>query len=316
MGTPIAVQTNQQLDPQLLLGHILFLSMDEVKIHKDDLGTLFKKHNVSSSFLPHEIKPHDAYRRASSKAQGPIEVDVNGQKYKARLLVREVKKDTKRVLRHLVRELIDEKNEETKYATVGKIIYDRGNEAMDISWDPGFLGEYDYKKVLEDTRDLYVEWTQYHTKDTVRNIFNKVVKSMHPISITSGGRAQFIPKMNQDLLYSLKGVVEELPGASLAEIIPMIDTVDQRNLITKNLEKEVLYDVDKLLEDFSVLLQSGQPLRSSTVKRYAQAVVELQSKTQEYESLLSNKMTVLSQQLMAALGKVQSAPTDETSSES
>lgn len=308
--TRMAVKTNKDLDPTLLLGHLLFLSMDEVKIHKDDLGSLFKKHQVSSTFLPHEIKPHDAYRRATSRAQGPIEVNINGKFQKARLLVRETKKDDKVVVRNLVRELLDEKNAEADYVTVGKFTYDRNNEALNISWDHNYLGEYDYKKVLDETHALYTEWTQYHTKDTVRNIFNRVIKSMHPVSITNGGRAQFIPKMNQDLLYSLKAVVEELPGNSLAEVIPMIDTDDQRKLITKNLEKEVLYEVDKLLEDFSAILQ-GSSIRKSTVKRYAQAVVELQGKTQEYEHLLQSKMGVLNQQLAQALSNVQSAQTEE-----
>lgn len=315
MTTPVAVRTNQQLDPSLLLGHILFLSMDEVKIHKDDLSDLFKKNQVSSSFLPHEIKPHDAYRRATSRAQGAIDVTIGGQTQKARLLVRETKKDDDIVVRNLVRELLDEKNAEADYVTVGKLTYDRKNEALNISWDSNYLNEYDYKRVLEDTQDLYAEWTQYHTKETVRNIFNRVVKSMHPISIATGGRAQFIPKMNQDLLYSLKAIVEELPGNSLAEVIPMIDTVDQRDLITKNLEKEVLYDVDKLLEDFSELLQGGSTLRKSTVKRYAQMVVSLQAKTQEYEGLLSSKMTVIQQQLAQALTKVQSNLLDEDAEE-
>lgn len=308
--SPMAVKSNKDLDPSLLLGHILFLSMDEVKIHKDDLGDLFKKHQISSSFLPNEIKPHDAYRRATSRAQGAIEFTVNGKIQKARLLVRETRKDDNIVVRNLVRELLDEANADANYATVGKLTFDRKTEALNISWDTSYLGEYDYKKVLEDTQDLYNEWTQYHTRDTVRNIMNRVIKSMHPVSITSGGRAQFIPKVNQDLLYSVKAVVEELPSKSLAEVIPMIDTADQRSLLTKNLEKEVLYEVDKLLEDFSQVL-NGSTVRKSTVKRYAAMVVELQSKTQEYEGLLQSKMGVLNQQLAQALSKVQSTQTAE-----
>ena len=306
----VAVQTNKELDQSLLLGHLLFLSMDEVKIHKDDLGLLFQKHQISSSFLPHEIKPHDAYRRATSRAQGPIEVMINGKHHKARLLVRETKKDDKVVVRNLVRELLDEQNAEADYVTVGKLTFDRNNDSLNISWDANYLGEYDYKKVLEETRDLFNEWTQFHTKETVRNIMNRVIKSMYPVSITNGGRAQFIPKMNQDLLYSLKAVVEELPGNSLAEVIPMIDTVDQRSLISKNFEKEVLFEVDKLLEEFAEIIKGGA-IRKSTLKRYAGLVVEMQGKTQHYESLLQNKMSVLNQQLTTAMNLVQTAQTDE-----
>lgn len=313
-NTPIAVRTNDQLDESLLLGHILFMTIDDLKIHKDDLASLFAKHNLSKSFLPGEIKAHDAYRRASSKAASTIEIDYNGAKHKARLLVREVKKDQNGVVRHLIRELIDEKNVVTEYATVGKLNFDRKTELMDIGWDNNYLGEYDYKQVLEDTNALFLEWTQFHTKDTVRNIANKVVKSMHPVSIMQGGRAQFVPKINRDLLYNLKGLVAELPGGSIAEVIPMVDTVDQRDLITKNLEREVLADVDSLLNDFTVILQNPT-VRKGQVQRYASHFVALQEKTSKYEALLQSKMTVLQQQLMEALQKVQSTPVDDEEQE-
>lgn len=314
MATPIASRDAlDEIDPSLLLGHLLFLNLDEVKIHKDDLSQLFTKHNLSQTFLPNEIKPHDAYRRASSKAARTIEVpNGNGGVQKARLLVRETKKDDKQVVRNLVRELLDEKNAAAEYATVGKLIFDRDKDTMNVTWDANYLNEYDYRKILEDTQDLYVEWTQYHTKDTVRNIMNKVIRSMYPVSIMQGGRAQFIPKRSQEVLYNMKAVIEDLPGGSLAEIIHVIDTTDQRDLITKNLEKEVLYDVDKLLQDFSEVLQSPT-IRSSTLKRYAQAVVSLQDKTSEYEKLLSSKMGMLQQQLQQAFNKVSSVKATDTS---
>ncbi|MNQ62477.1 hypothetical protein D3C85_768220 [compost metagenome] len=310
MNMPVAVRTNEELDESLLLGHILFMTVDELKVHKDDLASLFAKHSLSSSFLPNEIKPHDAYRRASSKAAQSIEVNYNGSVQKARLMVREVKKDNDKVHRHLIRELIDEKNIATEYATVGKMIFNRSTEMMEIDWDRSYLGEYNYTQVLIETQDLFSEWTQFHTKDTVRNIVNKVVKSTHPVSIMQGGRAQFIPKLNRDILFNLRNMVRELPGASVAEIIPMIDTVDQRELITKNLEREVLADVDTLLGDFAELLKNSS-VRAGQVKRYAAAFVELQEKTAKYEGLLSSKMDVLQRQLGQALSKIQSTPVED-----
>lgn len=306
----IAVRTNEELDESLLLGHILFMTVDELKVHKDDLASLFAKHNLSKNFLPHEIKAHDAYRRASSKAAQTLEIVFNGAPQKARLMVREVKKDHDKVHRHLIRELIDEKNIATEYATVGKMIFNRSTELMEITWDSAYLGEYAYDTVLHETEDLFMEWTQFHTKDTVRNIVNKVVKSTHPVSIMQGGRAQFIPKLNRDILFNLRNMVRELPGGSLAEIIPMIDTIDQRELITKNLEREVLAEVDNLLGDFSELLKNSS-VRAGQVKRYASAFVELQEKTTKYEGLLQSKMGVLQRQLTEALAKIQSTPVED-----
>jgi hypothetical protein len=309
MSQPVAVRSNKDIDPSLLLGNLLFLNMTDLTIHKDDLTNLFKKHNLPLTFMPNEIKPHDAYRRATQRAAQAIEINYNGAKTKAKLLVREVVADQKKVERHLVREVIDTQQQKPLYISAGKMIFNRDTELMEISWDPGYLTEYDYKQVLTDIQTLYTEWTEYHTKDTVRNIVNKIVKSMHPVSVMQGGRAQFIPKVNQDMLYDLKSMIEELPGGSIAEIIPMIDSTDQRDLITKNLEQEVLADVDRLLNDFNEVLQK-ETIRKDTFKRYAAAVIELQEKTEKYENLLASKMEVLNQQLRAALSKVQSAAED------
>ena len=296
-------KTNDEIDESLILGHIVFNSIDDLKIHKNDLADLFDKYGISRSYLPHEIKTHDAFRRSTAQAHRTLEVQFNNTPYKAKLLVREVKCDDKKIVRHLVRELLDAKNETTDYATIGKFIFDRNTESLTVSYDGAYLTEYNYKSILKEIYDLYNEWTQYHTRDTVRNIVTRIIKSMNPVSIMQGGRAQFIPKYNYSTLSALKQVIHELPGDSVIEIIPMIDSIDQRNLISKNLEKEIMSDSKKLMEDFSEVLKSKY-IRKDTVKRYAQNFVELQNKATQYESLLDQNMSLIKTQLSQILSKI------------
>ncbi len=310
--TTTVVKTNDQLDPSILLGHLEFHYIPDLKIHKDDLTKLFTKNNLPLSYMPNEIKPHDAYRRATATAAQTLEIQYDGNTKTAKLLVREVACDNKRVMRHLVREVIDQAQEKPMYITVGKMEYDRDNELMRVSWDSSFLVEYDYKGIVQSIEALFTEWTQYHTKDTVRTIVTRMIKETNPVSIMSRGKAVFIPKSSTDRLKDIKALVEDLhPWAiepTAMDLLPMIDTVDQRNFIGNRLQGDVVHEANELMADFAELLSKRGALRLKTVQNYTKQIMDLRNKVDDYEVLLGATMTTLNQQLQLALTNIQIAP--------
>ena len=111
------------MNPDALLGYLEFHSVGDFKIRKADLAGLWSKHNLPHEFLPGEIRPCDAFRRATTAAQGEVKANWSGSQYNARLLVREVKSDAGEIVRLLVREIVDSKNEVLDYGTAGKITF-------------------------------------------------------------------------------------------------------------------------------------------------------------------------------------------------
>lgn len=309
MAQIAAVRSNAEIDASELLGFLEFHTISDLRIHKDDLGAIFNKNGLDPKFMPQEIKPHDAYRRATAKATSTVSIDFNGKPSEARLMVREVKADNNMVIRHLVRELVDKKNEQLGYATVGKFILQKKSGMMDISWDSSFLSEYEYDVLLADIQALYNEWTQFHTKDTVNNIVRRVVNDMNHVSIMPNGRATFIPRNQRATLENLRGVIDDLKdyhtGAnpSIMELIPMMDTSDQRDMVKRRAEMQLSEEANMLLADFADLL-AKDTASVKTVQRYAKRVVDLQVRLGEYEDLIQNKMTVLSNQLQDAMKKI------------
>lgn len=309
MAQVAAVRSNAEIDASELLGFLEFHSIGELRIHKDELGTIFNKNGLDPKFMPQEIKPHDAYRRATGKATSTVSIDFNGKPSEARLMVREVKADSNMVIRHLVRELVDKKNEQLGYATVGKFILQKKSGTMDISWDSSFLSEYEYDVLLADIQALYNEWTQFHTKDTVTNIVRRVVNDMNHVSIMPNGRATFIPRNQRATLENLRGVIDDLKDyhtgntPSVMELIPMMDTSDQRDMVKRRAEMQLSEEANMLLADFADLL-AKDTASVKTVQRYAKRVVDLQVRLGEYEDLIQNKMIVLSNQLQDAMKKI------------
>ncbi|ABS83607.1 hypothetical protein 0305phi8-36p046 [Bacillus phage 0305phi8-36] len=306
MANVAAVRSNADLQTSELLGFLEFHTISDLRIHKDDLGQIFARNSLDPKFMPQEIKAHDAYRRATAKATSTVTIDFGGKPSEARLMVREVKSDGNMVIRHLVRELVDKKNEQLGYATVGKFILQKKTGTMDISWDSSFLTEYPYDVLLSDTQALYNEWMQFHTKDTVNNLVRRVVNDMNHVSIMPNGRATFIPRNQRNTLENLRGVIDDLEdyhtgtSKSIMEVIPMIDTSDQRDMVQRQVESQMSEEANQLLADFADLLGKGTA-SVKTVQRYAKRVVDLQDRASEYEDILDKKLVVLSNQLADAM---------------
>jgi ElaB/YqjD/DUF883 family membrane-anchored ribosome-binding protein len=309
----VAVPTNAQLNEDQLLGSMVFYTIDEnVKIDKTDLADLFQKCGLSMNFLPDEIKPHDAFRRATSVLTGTLEINTDsGGKATARFLVREVKHDSKHIVRHLVREIVDAKNEVLDYATVGKMVFSRATADMGIGWDPAYLNEYPYNGVLKNVKNLYHELTQYHNKDTINNISTRIIKSMNPVSIQPRGRAQFIPKYAHQTLYAFKQMIESLPGNSIVDIIPLIDTQEQRALIQRRAEYQLKTDTEELVATFTDLLSRGSKISVKQMQDYMQKFIALQERVKDYQKLLQRNLQAVSLQIQQAIQLVESSVPDE-----
>lgn len=312
-STPVAARSMKDIAPEELLGYLEFHTIGDLRIHKDDLHRIFQNNALDTKkYLPQEIKPHDAYRRATKEAESAISIDYNGQKQKARLLVREVVADENLVERQLVREIVDGKNRRLAYDTVGKFILQRKSGIMDTSWDASYLDEYPYDDHIGQIHALFNEWTQYHTRATVTNIVRRMITGMNHVAIMPNGKATFIPKTQGLSLQSLQGMISDLKdyhqngGESVIEIIPIIDTIEQRDMVEKRVELQMQNEANELLADFASLLDQDR-VSEKVVKRYAGKVVELRDRLDEYEGLIHRKMDTIQDQLADAINRINKA---------
>lgn len=302
-----AVKNIDNLDPNTLLGYMIFYYIPDIKISHSEFEQIFDNNKMDKKCLPPKIYEHDAFRRATGKVKGTIAVDVGGAYSDAKLNIDEVVNDQNKVVRILGRKVIDSANAEVNYEPAGKFYFDKGNKSASFSVNPTFAAEYDYNTLMEGTIDLFKEWTAYHSKDTVRNIVNKIVKSTQPVTIIKG--AYFIPKGEYDIIKGLQGVIKDLaqfttgdvPGI---EVIPLIDTVEQRKMISTKANTELMGEIDDLVTELSdMLTDSTKDIHKRTINRIACQFQDLRSKKETYSTLLETKMSVVEQQLVSAIDK-------------
>jgi hypothetical protein len=300
--TLTAVRQNDQLNPDSLLGYLEFHSVADFKIRKDDLAALWSKHNLPADLLPGEIRPCDAFRRATAAAQGEVKVDWSGGQYDARLLVREVKCDAGEIVRLLVREIVDSKNEVLDYGTAGKITFTRNIGAVKTECSWGMLSEYGYDAVLRKMADTFDDFVLYHNRDTVRSLITRVIRSTNPVSIVAHSSGKFVPKKSKSILDNVKGLLLDLRKYAIdqdcgMEILPIIDTKDQRELVARRASIELSSELDEVVTDFADHLKKNEGLEMDAAQRLIGRAVEVQEKALEYEKLVSVRLSVLRSQL-------------------
>ena len=290
----VLCKTNQEIPQDMLLGNLLFTNLIDMRIPVADLISIFQSNNIPDSYV-RTISEADAFRRASSSIKNRILL-LNAATEKVRVEVDEVKSDYEGIKRIIGVKKVDEVSEDISYQPVGEIIFNRTNNLCTAT--PLFApGDADYQAIrdlCDEVENKYQDWSVYHNKDTVRNIINRIVSDTHPVNLMPTGLCKFIPQTSTDLLYNLKQALTEMQSyastptmsRNIMEIIPVIDTEEQRNLIEKNFTAEITDELFSFTQELKDVLQKKQVLSTRTANAYIEKFNILKAKAKEYESLL------------------------------
>ena len=290
----VLCKTNQEIPQDMLLGNLLFTNLIDMRIPVADLISIFQSNNIPDSYV-RTISEADAFRRASSSIKNRILL-LNAATEKVRIEVDEVKSDYEGIKRIIGVKKVDEVAEDISYQPVGEIIFNRTNNLCTAT--PLFApGDVDYQAIrdlCDEVENKYQDWSVYHNKDTVRNIINRIISDTHPVNLMPTGLCKFIPQTSTDLLYNLKQALIEMQSyaststmnRNIMEIIPVIDTEEQRNLIEKNFTAEITDELFSFTQELKDVLQKKQVLSTRTANAYIEKFNILKAKAKEYESLL------------------------------
>ena len=308
----VLCKTNKELPQDMLLGNLLFTNLIDMKIEVDELASIFKQNNIPEEYI-RVISNADAFRRASSSVKNRTMLipNSNGTTEKVRIEVDEVKNDVYGIKRIIGIKQIDEIKEDISYLPVGEVLFQRSSSTCIaipyVSFqDPAFSV---YKALFDEIRDKYIDWSVYHNKDTVKNIINRIIADTHPINLMPTGLCKFIPSSSSDLLYNLKNALELMSvhrinaaaGNNIMEIIPVIDTEEQRSLIEKNFTAEITDELFEFTQELREVLNKKNSLSTRTAHAYIDKFNLLKSKAQEYDALLGTYVEGIYSQITEAL---------------
>lgn len=299
-------QTYDDIPNEILLGDLLFMTTVPMKIPKTDLKNIFMANGIPESFV-REISAADAFRRATSSVQGrfgswKVEVD-------------EVRSDKNGIKKTVGIKTINS-NDTVNYLPIIDIIFDRSNEnaaVLKYNTNIQYLQcENEADAISAQILDNFNEWKVYHTKETIVNTIKRIVQSMHPVNLMPTGLCKFIPKKYSSMLKGLKEALgqmnayrDDLNSSNLCEIIPVIDTEEQRNYIAKTCESEVKTELIGTILEMKDMLKNKGSLTQRSVTSYVERFKMLSDKVDDYQQVLGTYKDILKAQIIQAVKDVQ-----------
>lgn len=281
--------TNKEIPQEMLLGNLIFINLTDMVVAESDIKQLFKNHNIPEKYV-RDISQADAFRRASSSIKNRSVV-MGGEDYK--INIDEVRSDADGIKRIVGVKRIDSAKEDVSYESVAEIVFHRDTGSVSTMEMP-FCPDVNVVHTLcEEVSNKYAEWSVYHNKDTVRNIINRIIQDTHPINLMPTGLCKFTPNTSAPLLYSLKDCLNEMSRYSvdvhrenIMEVIPVIDTSEQRGLVEKNFKVELTDELSGFVNELRDVLQKKQKITSRSAAAYIERFNMYQEKIKDYENLL------------------------------
>lgn len=293
-----------------ILGNLVWYSLRDVRITREDLAKLFSKYSLNLHDLPPEIREPDAFRRATSDIGQRAAKPLPDGTFEV-IMVREVATTNEEIVRHIIREVRDSKNKKLSYEEVGSFIFRRDiNDFHAVSSK--------FPEICEKAQELYREYKEFYTGKHIREMVHKMVWGTQPTVIREGGGVYFMSKEYQQLVDGLEGLVKDLnaygvPGTLTCsfEDVPIIDLEKQRRLIFDRYESQCSDSVDKTLAEMAEILKANKEPTKGQKAEYVERMKDLRSGIEKYESLLERDMNIarikaglLEDQVKALLNKV------------
>ncbi len=285
-GRLFAVKGAGDMDP---LGYLSWYTVpSDLKVTRQQMEDAFITSGISTSQMPDPIRPHDAFRRATSRVRKE-RIPVPGVKDNFyNTLVREIRCDDQEVLRHLVIETVDAQNAVLTYQEVAAFRFCRVSNNMNFSYltspDPNLYPIID--NIRQSAEDKFQQYVKYYAGAHIRRMIISLLNTLSPTLVRPSGAVYFIPRRYEDDVIALQTLGKTL-GAEFITL-PVIDAENAREMVLNAFKKQTINTIHELTEALK-----EPDITAYRVGSLMNQSKELLSRVREYEGLLQNKLADL-----------------------
>ena len=284
-----------------LLGSLVWYTLSEVDIPYERARKELEDRGLDTALLK-PIRPIDAYRLATQELKHSFPA-VDG--VKLNIMVRNVGHDSETAYRQIVCERVSTKKGQRRkliYDPSAELIYHRGTRDKDgnISGDrvevikrtpPGLEREMttEQRAWLDERLDAlpgrFQHLRTHLGNHKVRNFVREYLYSLGAVAVRESGGVYFVRQSRNDELEKLGGWIHSIGSAFHST--PLLDLVNQREMLARAFEEEAIKEVERLSGEIDkILSDSGRKVREKTFDDYALRAAELTSKAKEYADML------------------------------
>jgi hypothetical protein len=286
------------------LGHLAFYTITETLVTRDQLEGVLVGAGLDPDLMPKPISPKDAFRVACSDAER-TKVELEDGNF-LNVMVREVKTDADRIVRSVVREVVNAKAERLDHGEVAHVVLSGGGRKRQGGHDdaqvqvtvlPGkALGEVEQGVVDSILAGYEKERTHYNSR-AIRSMVAAILQTCDPVAVRPSGGVYFTPRYREHQVDALRRFITGLAefstsktGKSSMWMVPMVDAAEHREQLAVSLEEQVVADSQALVTEMANVLRSGRKVKGDTATAYIERVKAMAKMATEYEELLETKL--------------------------
>jgi hypothetical protein len=304
----VVVKDSENVDVSFLW-HLLWFTISDVKISREQLEQIFTDIGIPEKYLPNPISPRDAFRRATKMIEFKREPKEGEQQTYTNILVREVSSNRERIIRQIVREVVDSKNVTLSYDPIAQLTL--RNETLEARYLTHSSNITDYEiDIIDSIPDLYENAKENYNGKNVRDIIKNILYECNPVSVRPSGGVYFVPYKYTDTVENLKTFARELANFSITETrtqmfsVPVIDTQEQRDMVEDSLENQVISGSISLINEMKELVSQGnRRITQYLAEQYIDKVKALKNLVTEYEDMLESQAIKARENLNLAMAQ-------------
>ncbi|MBV6700241.1 hypothetical protein KV557_24580 [Kitasatospora aureofaciens] len=301
-----------------VLGYLVLYSIFDGDVTRDDLERWFAELKLDPDLLPPPLRPVDAYERItgpdgvrySYPLDDPTATGRDGSRKRRKtselgrsavLMVRPVRRDGDRIVRHIVREVRDEAKTKLRYDTrLGTVVFNRdhttttdGAGTLHVEPDHQAIAKLPQaeqatvNQMIESLKTSYQRRCTYLTGDKLRSLVRRYVEDLNAIRVRPTGGVYYVHRQHSPALAALRELVSRFGKGSHLVRVPLPDQDEMREMIVTAFTTKAKDDLDRLAKDIAAAQRTG---RTADVKRLYDRFAALQKTTDEHAALLSTSL--------------------------
>lgn len=263
------------------MGLLVWYTVGSLEISRDSIAKLFDEIGIDRAYLPREISPRNAFRRAMKKFETtgvPLE---NG--YNVNYLPRLVKGGREKIIYHIVKEVVDPQNVRLSYEPIIEVSY---NDRLSVTGMMKLtVEEYNMEAEIAPAVSHCIN---HYGSEAVRQIFRRITEKCCRVMLRESGGVYFIPEAYGDEVTKMEKFAEKMEDFSVSDwttrvySLPVNRETKNVQMVTDHLDKDIGQEAARILDEIDKCAKPSKRARDAMVKK----VQDLKDKLTLYEDQL------------------------------
>ena len=271
-------------NPESIIGYLTWYSVGDALYDRSELLVKLLFANIDANYLPKEIRPSDAYRRATKAVETKRFRESEEAKEYKNYIIRDVVTKGEKLQRNIVVEIVNQEGERLDYQADGaKMYFDK--KSNQFSFD---AQEAHAEELAEEAQRFYELFLKAHNGATIRGSVVQYMNNLSPTPVRPSGGVYFVPFKYEKNLRNLVTYVSSLEKGE-AHMIPLVNDDENRSLVRDKVKEHL----EKVIQQCRIAIKDDGGLQKGQVRALIEEAKRTVTQFKDYKELLTDTIADL-----------------------